>query len=73
MLNSLFGPIGKDNCVIFQIVSIFSFVMFITLLVLGVLHAKKNKSAMAIIGLVTSPLVMYYVYRLLYSMCIGAL
>jgi uncharacterized Tic20 family protein len=73
MLDSLFGPMGKENCVVFQIVSVFSFVMFITLLVLGVLHAKKNKSAMAIVGLVTSPLAMYYIYRLLYSMCIGAL
>ena len=73
MLESLFGPMGKDNCVVFQVVSVFSFIMFITILLLGVLNAKKHKSVLAFIGVITSPLAMYYIYRLFFSMCIGSL
>ena len=73
MLDSLFGPLGKENCVVFQIVSVFSFVMFLILLVLGIMSAKKNKAFLGVILGATSPLVLYYIYRLLYSMCLGSL
>ena len=73
MLDYFFGPIGRDNCVVFQLVSMISFVMVIVLLLIGIMSAKKNKSYLAIIGVITSPLAMYYIYRLLYSMCLGAL
>ena len=72
-LASLFGPIGKENCVVFQVVSAICLIMALMILLVGVLNAKKNRSFFAVVATVTSPLAMYYVYRLLYSMCIGSL
>jgi len=73
MLDNLFGPIGKDNCVVFQVVSVICFIMFLMILLVGVMNAKRNKSFFALVAAMTSPLAMYYVYRLLYSMCLGSL
>ena len=73
MLDNIFGPIGRENCVVFQVVSVVCFIMFLMILLAGVMNAKKNKSFFAIVAAVTSPLAMYYIYRLLYSMCIGSL
>lgn len=65
----IFDELSKDNCVFFLILSIFSFVAFLLILFTGI----KGKPNWKLIMASTTPLISYYIYLLLYSMCVRSL
>jgi len=65
----IFDELTKENCVFFLILSILSFASFLILL----FFAFTKKPTWQLVSLSISPLVMYYVYLLLYSMCVSSL
>jgi len=66
----LFSPLGRENCWYFYILAVLSFAIFVVTLATALFN-KKGQVNMALLAL--SPLVTYYAYRLLYSMCIRSL
>ncbi len=67
----LVGILSKDHCLYFYIFAILSLVSCLLTILLGILNSKQNLSKMAWSAL--SFFVMYYIYRLFYSMCEGSL
>jgi type IV secretory pathway VirB6-like protein len=70
-MNSLFSVLPKENCLFFYLISVFSLVIAIGTLVFG-LMSVKNKWKVVVLSSI-GPFIMYYFYRLLYSMCEGSL
>jgi hypothetical protein len=78
-MNSLFGPLGRDNCVYFYFLSILFFISFIIILLLFLFTIIKNPKYLnkqlvlnTIFGLVYT-ILPYYVNRLMYSICVNSL
>ena len=74
IMDTLFGPLGKQWCLYFYAVSIFFFIMFVmtAISIVGLLISRKTKLAdmtMYIFSLFNI-LLMYFVNRLLYTMCV---
>ena len=67
----LFGPVGKDNCLIFYFLAVFSFALSIITLFIGIFSTKQQWLAILLATL--TPFVAYYMYRILYSMCVNSL
>ncbi len=65
----LFDTLSRENCVFFLILSVISFAIFVVMFVTAIVSTKK----MAYFIGSLSPLVMYYIYLLYYSMCINSL
>ncbi len=72
MFNEIMSPLGKQNCDYFSIVSLLFLIIFLGTLVTAILNWKNNRPLAVIIAAI-SPLLGYYVNRLLYSMCVGSL
>ena len=67
----LFGVLGKNNCLIFYFCAVFSFALAIITLFVGVFSSKNQW--LGIILAAASPFVAYYMYRILFSMCVKSL
>jgi len=74
-----FGPLNKNFCVIFYIFTVFSFI-FICLAVVGgiaVLVKKPKlldlKNSVASVLALFNLLLVYFIYRLIHTMCIKSL
>jgi hypothetical protein len=65
----IFDQLSKENCVFFLLLSILSFASFLVLL----FFAFTKKPTWKLVSLAISPLVAYYMYLLLYSMCVRSL
>ena len=63
----LFSVMGKENCMFFYVLSIISIVLFVITILTGIFYTKNKLSVVLLSSL--GPLVTYYMYRLLYSMC----
>jgi hypothetical protein len=68
----LTAPLSVDNCYYFSIWSLVSLVIFLGVIIMAIFKAKKDP-ILATILTALSPLIGYYVNRLLYSMCIQSL
>ena len=66
---SFFDTLPREHCVFFLIISVFAFAAFIVLFVMAMF--AKQKVMFFIMSL--APLVGYYVYLLLYSMCVNSI
>ena len=70
--NSLFGALGKEACVYFYVLEVFSFILLV-LACIHVLHGlftdKKYNLFGGMIAILNS-FIVYFVNRLLYSMCV---
>lgn len=79
LMNKVFGPLPKQYCLYFYILSIIGFslfVCFVLYLLYTMLTSRvKKDSSFYIMGLSTSAsyLLIYFTYRILYSMCAGSL
>lgn len=82
VLNNLFGPLPKEYCYYFYIMSIFFYVVLISFIILSLGYLVKNynnlkeiKFVLLIysIQVIVSLFLSYFVNRLLYSMCINSL
>lgn len=74
-LKNLFTPIGKEYCDWFYYLSVLFFLMFVVSLVvvLILIFDKKPLTGVEVFVLLTQPLILYFVNRLYYSMCISSL
>ena len=67
----LFGVLDKDSCLIFYFCAVFSFALFIITLFIGIFSRKQQWVAIILASL--TPFVSYYMYRILFSMCVKSL
>ena len=78
MLDTLFGPLGKDYCLYFYVLSAMSFSLFLLYMLYIIILVIKTPSKMNVPFLMHSLLVImysllvYFVNRLLYTMCINS-
>ncbi len=74
-MNYLYGPLGKEYCIWFYILSVFGFislVMFvIPALYIGITKNKGFEYYLAIMMASVVYAIVYFQNRLLYSMCVG--
>jgi len=73
---NFFGPLSVDYCVYFYAISIFFFVLAViatVFFILGLLKSGKDRSSMMMIPSILSLYLMYFVNRLLNSMCQASL
>ena len=69
----LFGVLGPNNCFIFYALAIISFALFIITLFVGIFSISKKMTLGMVLLASTTPFVAYYMYRLLFSMCVRSL
>ena len=77
-METVYGPLSKEYCIYFYILSIIGFVLLIIVvlstLFIGIITKKKNnKFYMEMFMLCIPYALMYFTNRLLYSMCSGGL
>ena len=77
-MNTYFGPLNKEWCIYFQILSMFFLFMFVTsaisVVILGVKNFKKLDFMLVLhaIALLGNTLLAYFVNRLLHTMCLNS-
>lgn len=71
----LFSPLDRKYCDYFYFLSVLFFVMFVMMVikVLSELFGKKKPGFADCLVLLTQPLLLYFINRLNYSMCVGSL
>ena len=71
--NSLFGPLGKNYCVLFYWLSLFSIIMLVFTILAGLYFAMKTKIGapyyMNLVIMGVMYVLTYYQNRLFYTMC----
>jgi len=67
----LFGIVGQENCLIFYFLAVFSFALSIITLFIGIFSSKQQW--LAVLLAAVTPFVAYYMYRILFSMCVKSL
>lgn len=74
-INDLFSPLGKQYCKYFYFLTVFFFALFVfsCLSVLSTLVSKGSLNIADSMVLITQPLLLYFINRLYYSMCMGSL
>lgn len=75
-LDSLFSPLGPQYCNYFYYLTVFFFSMFVfsaVVIVKTFFTDKKSMKAVDIVMILSQPLLLYFINRLYYSMCIGSL
>ncbi len=79
LMNKLFGPLGKEYCVYFYLLTILFFLSFVISIIFTVLKIVKNPKIVNMKFLFSSSvlimytLIPYYVNRLMYTMCINSI
>ena len=74
ILDYVMSPLDKSNCNYFYLLSLFGFITFLFATFKFIFKKNKKKFNVVVITyLIITPLVMYYVNRLLYSMCVKSL
>jgi hypothetical protein len=79
IMNTLFGPLGKVNCLYFYFLSILFFVIFIIILLNRVYKIIKQYKKLNSDFYITSIIILvytlipYYINRLMYSVCVNSL
>ena len=75
LMNTLFGPLGKEYCIYFYYLSVFGLIL-LTILVLSTLMVglstrKGLDFYMQMLTVAIGYLIFYFQNRLLHSMCVG--
>ena len=77
IMTQLFGPMDKDNCDYFYILSLFGFIMMVFVLITGLfVGITKRKGFEYFMSLFMGSLVyavFYFQNRLMHSMCAGTI
>lgn len=74
LLDSLLGPLGPEFCNYFYILMIISLVV-LAAAAIGVVRRllmDKNADVITLLVLLVQPLLVYFINRLLYTMCVGS-
>ncbi len=72
----LFSPLDKNHCLYFYYLSVFFFCLFVSLiflLVFAYFHSKVKFPPAEVLWILINPLMLYFINRLYYSMCINSL
>jgi len=69
----LFSPLGREHCEYFRLVSIFFFIIFVGAVLAIASGMFGKKPFMWYLFTAATPLVAYYFYRLLFSICQASL
>lgn len=74
LLDSLLGPLGPEFCTYFYILMVVSLVVLAAALIGVVRRLLTDKKAdiVTLLVLLVQPLLVYFVNRLLYTMCVGS-
>ena len=75
-LDTLFSPLGSQYCNYFYYLTVFFFAMFVfsaVVILKSFFTDKKTMKAADIVMILSQPLLLYFVNRLYYSMCVGSL
>lgn len=77
VMDYLYGPLSKDYCIYFYILSILGFVLLILFLVpaifMGIMKRKGVDYYFTILGVSFGYAIFYFQNRLLHSMCMGTM
>ncbi len=75
MMDTLFNPLDVNYCSYFYFSSIFGFVLMsiMSLTLVFFLLSKKRGSPLGLIQLIMQGFFIYFINRLLYSMCVKSL
>jgi lipoprotein signal peptidase len=72
-MDTLFSPLSGDQCTFFYAIMIFTYVLAVLVIVSGVAFGiSRGKNGMFYVSVVSASIywfVLYYISRLLYSMC----
>jgi len=75
LLESFFGPLNKDYCLYFYILSVVGFIlltmMLATTLMVGITKRKGIDFYLQSVSVAIAYGIFYFQNRLLYSMCVG--
>ena len=75
VMDYLYGPLSKDYCIYFYVLSILGFVLLILFLVpaifMGIMKRKGVDYYFTILGVSFGYAIFYFQNRLLHSMCTG--
>ena len=75
LLESFFGPLNKDYCLYFYILSVVGFIlltmMLATTLMVGITKRKGIDFYLQMFSIALGDGIFYFQNRLLYSMCVG--
>jgi len=75
LLESFFGPLNKDYCLYFYILSVIGFIlltmMLATTLMVGITKRKGIDFYLQSVSVAIAYGIFYFQNRLLYSMCVG--
>ncbi len=74
-LNTIMSPLGKQHCSIYFFLGIFSFIYASILLIIGVTFILKKDVTLGIMLIIKSSMlfIIYYLQRILYSICLKSL
>jgi len=76
-MDKLLTPLSLKNCVVFKLLSIVGLISSVAVLLFGLVKKTPKmsifKKVLLAIGGASTPLLLYYIYRLFYSMCVGSL
>ena len=74
-VQDLFSPLSHKYCDYFYFLSVIFFVLFLFAAITCImsLFEKKSIKMTDALVLMTQPLILYFINRLYYSMCVGAL
>jgi hypothetical protein len=77
VVDNLFGPLSKDYCIYFYILSIVGFVLLALFLIpaifMGIAKRKGIDYYFTILGVSFGYAIFYFQNRLLHSMCMGTM
>jgi uncharacterized membrane-anchored protein len=74
--DNLMSPLGKEHCMIYYVFGLFSLFLALVALIRGVLQVfnkKTNEMGIMLILHAVSMFLFYYLYRILYSICVKSL
>ena len=74
-MQTLFGPLDKSYCNYFYYLEVMFFGIFIFMIgmVIKTIATKKSYDPMQLFLVILQPLMLYFVNRLYYSMCVSSL
>jgi hypothetical protein len=77
LMNTLFGPLSRDYCDYFFILSVFGFILLAVLLIstllVGITKRKGSEFYLQTLSIAVGYAIFYFQNRLLHSMCAGTI
>lgn len=76
-MDTVFGPMSQSQCMFFYILMIFMFVRFVLVIVsgiaVGIMNGRNFMFYVTVVGAALTDFILYYICRILYSMCVKSM